>query len=136
MKGEKETMANNGHILDEKPFSVYHAGKLFDLGQRITPQSKAFGIDEGKLFLKKRLGLTSMEVSINKLPPGGTSKRHRHRENEELYLFIAGTGEMEIDGEIVGVTEGNAINVRPQAFRVWKDTRNGRPLLRHCAGQI
>jgi mannose-6-phosphate isomerase-like protein (cupin superfamily) len=66
----------------------------------------------GKVFLKKALGLTGMEVSINKLPAGGAAPfLHRHRAHEELYVFTGGRGQMQVDGETFDVEEGSVVRV-------------------------
>jgi hypothetical protein len=45
----------------------------------------------GKLFLKELMGLSSMEISVNKLPAGASVPfYHTHKEHEEVYLFIRG----------------------------------------------
>ena len=103
-------------------FSILRVGALAQLNQHVfTHAALPFGV-EGKKFLKDELGLTSMEVSINKMPPGGGMPfHHRHQESEELYLFIKGKGQFQIDGEIIDVTEGTAIRVAPKGVRVWRN---------------
>lgn len=76
----------------------------------------------GKLFLKNELKLSGMEASINKLPPGMKIPfYHKHRENEELYIFIKGQGQFQVDGEIINVKEGTAIRVSPGGVRAWRN---------------
>lgn len=43
------------------------------------------------------------------LPRGGRTERHYHRQSEEIYFIISGTGTMEIDGETSPVKPGDAI---------------------------
>lgn len=72
----------------------------------------------GKVFLKKVLGLTGMEASVTSLPAGAAIPYlHRHRAHEELYLFIAGRGEMQVDGQTFEVTEGSVVRVAPAGVR-------------------
>jgi mannose-6-phosphate isomerase-like protein (cupin superfamily) len=76
----------------------------------------------GKLFLGERLGLKAMEVSLNSLPRGVAMPfSHRHRANEELYLFLAGRGEMTVDGETFEVCAGSAVGVQPEGVRTWRN---------------
>lgn len=83
----------------------------------------------GKLFLSVPLGLTGMEVSLNLLPPGeGMPFGHRHRKNEELYIFFGGSGEMTLDGETFPIREGTTVRVAPPVVRTWRNTGAG-PLL-------
>jgi len=66
----------------------------------------------GKVFLKELLGLTGMEVSVTKLPAGAAIPfLHRHRAHEELYVFIGGRGQMQVDGETIEVEEGSVVRV-------------------------
>ncbi|MEW5850985.1 MAG: cupin domain-containing protein [Myxococcota bacterium] len=78
---------------------------------------------KGKSFLREHLGLTGMEVSVNSFPPGATMPFvHRHRVNEELYLFLSGTGEFRVDDAIFPVGEGTVVRVAPGGHRVYRNT--------------
>lgn len=80
----------------------------------------------GKYFLKDRLELTGMEVSLNQLPEGGSIPfYHTHRENEELYLFTGGRGQFQVDGQIFDVKEGTAIRVSPEGERTLRNNGIG-----------
>ncbi len=77
----------------------------------------------GKHFLRSELGLTGMEVSVNSLAPGGAVPfSHRHKQNEELYLFLSGAGQMMLDGEVIEVRAGTAVRVAPAVVRCWRNT--------------
>jgi len=79
----------------------------------------------GKYFLKEPLALTSMEASINVLPAGAEVPfKHRHKNNEELYFFIKGKGEFEIDGTQIEIKEGSMIRVSPNGIRTWRNNGN------------
>ncbi len=76
----------------------------------------------GRLFLKDLLGLTGLEMSVNKLPAGiEVPFHHRHRANEELYVFLDGKGQFQIDGETIDVAEGTVIRVSPAGVRTWRN---------------
>jgi len=47
--------------------------------------------------------------------PGGATQRHYHALTEEIYLFLEGGGEMEVDGERAAVAAGDAVLIRPGA---------------------
>jgi uncharacterized cupin superfamily protein len=77
---------------------------------------------DAKLFIGKTLGFTGMEVSLNRAVPGQTSPfLHAHKQHEELYLFLEGTGEFQVDGEIFPVRAGTAVRVAPEAQRAWRN---------------
>ena len=77
----------------------------------------------GKGFLGQRLGLTGMEVSLNAMAPGQSVPfSHAHKQNEELYLFLSGSGEMLLDNEVVKVGAGSAARISPAVVRCWRNT--------------
>lgn len=101
-------------------FSVVEAGLYSNL------LSKSKDPIPGKYFLKDRLGLTGMEVSLNQVPAGDSIPfYHTHRENEELYLFIGGQGQFQVDGQIFDVKEGTAIRVSPEGERTLRNNGAG-----------
>lgn len=77
----------------------------------------------GKLFLKERLQLSSMEVSLNSMAPGqGMPYCHRHQEHEELYIFLSGNGEFMVDEVVIAIGPGSCVRVAPPASRCWRNT--------------
>lgn len=73
---------------------------------------------DGKIFLKDSLNLTGMEVSVNNLKAGtGSPFVHSHKENEELYLILNGTGKFYVDGNEFPVQAGDAVRVAPEGKR-------------------
>jgi mannose-6-phosphate isomerase-like protein (cupin superfamily) len=77
----------------------------------------------GKVFLKELLGLTAMEISFGVMAAGKSMPfHHKHKVNEEVYLFLRGKGQVQIDGEIMAVEEGTAVRVAPEGVRSWRNT--------------
>jgi mannose-6-phosphate isomerase-like protein (cupin superfamily) len=77
----------------------------------------------GKVFLKALLGLTAMEISFGVMPAHASMPfLHKHRVNEEVYLFVGGKGQVQIDGEVLDVEEGTAVRVAPEGVRAWRNT--------------
>ncbi len=77
---------------------------------------------EKKEFIAETLGFTGMQVSLNRAVPGQSSPYlHAHRQHEELYLFLAGTGEFQVDGEVLAVKPGTMIRVAPDGRRAWRN---------------
>jgi mannose-6-phosphate isomerase-like protein (cupin superfamily) len=104
-----------------KAFDVFHAGPWAELGQycfQPSPERKV----EGKLFLGRRLELNGAEVSLNRFPPGAAMPFfHKHKRNEELYIFVGGEGEMQIDDERFPVRAGTVVRVTTGAARTWRN---------------
>ena len=114
-------MSANLELKHGQNFSAAQAGPWQTMGQHAFSHP-VMGKVPGKLFLKEPLQLTGLEVSLGVIPPGrGTPFLHAHRQNEELYLFVRGRGQMLVDGEIVEVSEGTAVRVAPAGARAWRN---------------
>lgn len=103
---------NNMEPLEQNSFfTIVNSGKLSDI--------------KGKLFLKECLDITSMEVSITTLDRGSkTPFLHRHRQNEELYIILAGQGLMELEDDTYPIEEGSMVRVAPSIARGLVNTGN------------
>jgi mannose-6-phosphate isomerase-like protein (cupin superfamily) len=67
------------------------------------------------------LELTGAEISINRVPPGEFIPfTHTHKENEEVYIVLRGSGFFFIDGEEFPIQEGSVLRVDPAGERAWK----------------
>lgn len=79
------------------------------------------GLD-GKLFLGKALGFTGMEISLNRFSPGQVVPfLHQHRQHEEMYIFIQGEGQFQVDGDVFEVHPGTVVRVSPEGSRAWRN---------------
>ncbi len=84
-------------------------GKIEEIGRNY---------ENGKAFLHDLLGLTSCEISVNVMPKGVKLPfSHKHKQNEEVYIFLKGEGIMTLDGQDVNFKEGSCIKVLPEAVR-------------------
>ena len=84
---------------------------------------------EGKVFLQQLLNLTSGEISLNKLSPQSSIPfYHKHRENEEVYIFVGGEGEFQVDGNIFPIGEGSVIRVAPDGERCLRNSSTNEDL--------
>ena len=109
-------------------FTAYEAGARKDWPAH-TVTLPGLGDIPGKHFLKDMLGLTGCEISINSMAPGvGMPIYHQHQENEEVYIFIQGKGQVQVDGEVIDVQEGSIVRIAPNGERIWRNNSN-EPLL-------
>jgi mannose-6-phosphate isomerase-like protein (cupin superfamily) len=107
--GPNYTLARLGETAGWRRYSVQHPAVPSPVG--------------GKVFLKALLGLTGMEISFGLLPAGASLPfLHAHRQNEEVYLFVRGKGQIQIDGDVLDVQEGTAVRVAPAGVRCWRNT--------------
>ena len=103
-------------------FSAAHIGAWRDLARHVF-NHPLLGSVPGKVFLKEPLRLTGMEISLGSIPPGrGTPFTHRHRENEEVYIFVQGRGQFLVDDRILEIGEGSVVRVAADGARAWRNT--------------
>lgn len=114
-------------VLNGRNYSAGQLGAFADLSQYSFAVPALGGRQiPGKVFLKGQLGLSGVEMSFNTFPPGvGMPFLHAHREHEEVYLFIAGQGEFQVDGEIFPVSEGSVVCVAPNGARAYRNVGSG-----------
>lgn len=80
--------------------------------------SKVSVAQDARTELHDRLSLTGAEISINNLPAGaGVPFVHSHKNNEEIYVVLAGKGKAVIDGETVELRAGDWIRISPAGKR-------------------
>jgi mannose-6-phosphate isomerase-like protein (cupin superfamily) len=108
----------------DRPWRLVEAGSMASWSGLVVqiPQGPSL---KGKGFLAGRLGLTGMEVSVNAMSPGHSVPfSHAHKQNEELYLFLSGSGEMLLDGQVIRVRAGTAVQIERPVLRCWRNTGN------------
>lgn len=97
-------------------FSAVNVGKLSELGDYLLDLG-AVKIP-GKVFGGAAVGVTGSEFSFQSFAPGTeTGFLHTHKTHEELYFFLSGKGEFQVDGEIFPVGEGSVVRVAPAGRR-------------------
>ena len=79
---------------------------------------RAEGI-EGR-FGRGPMGAQDVGVSHWRYAPGFRSTMgHRHREQEEAYLVISGSGEMMLDGDVIELGQWDLVRVAPTTVRAF-----------------
>ncbi len=74
--------------------------------------------NEARTELHDALHLTGAEISVNELPAGASVPFvHAHKQNEEIYGILEGTGYAVIDGQNVPLKKGDWVRVAPAAKR-------------------
>lgn len=66
-------------------------------------------------------GLTHFRLRAGQRSPFS----HRHRQAEEVYVILQGTGKIKLDGEIFDVQPRDAIRVAPQVARAFEAGPDG-----------
>lgn len=75
------------------------------------------GIEPGLKAVGYELRPEKMRPSLWQFDAGESNRRHRQREQEELYVVLNGRLAMEVEGERFEVAEGDAIVVPPESWR-------------------
>ena len=106
-------------------------GKLNDVKDymlMLTPEVKI----PGKVFGGQCVNATGAEFSFQSFAPGTESGfLHTHKNHEELYFFLQGKGEFQVDGKVFAIGEGSVVRVAPAGHRSVRN--NGtEPLLMLC----
>jgi len=74
-------------------------------------------------FSRKPLGSSALGVSREVLAPGfRVPFGHTHRDQEEVYVVVSGSGRMKIGDDIVDLAQGDLVRVSPG---VWRCTEAG-----------
>ncbi len=80
--------------------------------------SKISVAQDPRIELHDKLSLTGAEISVNNLPAGaGVPFVHAHKQNEEIYVVLAGRGKAIIDGEAIELAAGDWVRISPAAKR-------------------
>lgn len=78
---------------------------------------------EGKQFIKEASGATSCEISFGTLSSGtAVPFFHSHKENEENYIILSGSGRFQVNDDVFDVAEGSVVRVSPGCDRNIKCT--------------
>lgn len=74
--------------------------------------------EQGRVMIGKELALTGCEISANSLPAGQSIPFvHTHKQNEEVYIILRGSGQFMVDQDEFPIQEGSVIRVAPAGER-------------------
>jgi len=75
-------------------------------------------------FMRDPLECSNVGVTVVECDPGWTGKAHDHagQEQEEVYVLVEGAATVDVDGDSVELTAGDALRIAPDARR---QIRNG-----------
>lgn len=112
-------------------FSAVSTGSFSELNEHVLPVAPGMEI-QGKVFMGQALQTTGAEISFQSFAPGKeTGFLHTHQTHEELYIFVSGKGEFQVDGQVFPVAEGSVVRVAPEGKRSVRN--NGtEPLVMIC----
>jgi mannose-6-phosphate isomerase-like protein (cupin superfamily) len=81
-------------------------------------------------FARKHLDSDHLGVSYFRYPPGFKSSfGHSHREQEEAYVVVEGSGRLRLDDEIVELERWDVVRVAPTVVRAFEGGPDGLTLI-------
>lgn len=124
-------MKQTQQIAEGTHFSALSTGSFSQLNDYVLPVAPGMEI-QGKVFMGQTLQTTGAEISFQSFAPGKeTGFLHTHQTHEELYIFVSGKGEFQVDGQVFPVGEGSVVRVAPEGKRSGRN--NGtEPLIMIC----
>ena len=111
-------------------YTAVNFGKLNEIQDYVLQLPAGVSIP-GKVFGGQSVNATGAEFSFQSLAPGQGGLLHTHKTHEELYFFLGGDGEFQVDNDIFPVTEGSVVRVAPSAKRTLRNNSD-KPLLMLC----
>lgn len=117
-------------VADATNFSAINVGSLSELNEYVLELGPIK--IPGKVFGGAALRATGGDFSFQVFQPGTeTGFLHTHKTHEELYFFLKGKGEFQVDGQIIAISEGSVVRVAPDGVRSVRN--NGtEPLVMLC----
>lgn len=98
-------------------FSAVNFGRLADIKDYVLELGPEIRIP-GKVFGGQPVGATGGEFSFQVFAPGQeTGFLHTHKNHEELYFFLKGSGGFQVDGDVFPIGEGTVVRVAPDGRR-------------------
>lgn len=119
------------NIASAANYAAINLGKLAEISDYTLQLAPGVEIS-GKVFGGQSVGTTGGEFSFQVFQPGKeTGFLHTHKTHEELYFFLGGKGEFQVDGEVFPVEEGSVVRVALAGARSVRN--NGtEPLIMLC----
>lgn len=106
-------MDETKRVLNGENFTAVEFGKL-----ALLPETA-----NGKAFLKESTKATGTEISLSVLAAKTDLPIfHAHKQNEETYLILSGTGKFQVDDQAFDISEGSIIRVAPAGVRGMTNT--------------
>lgn len=124
-------MRTTEKISEGTSYTAVSVGKMAELSEHTLVLAPGINIP-GKVFVGKAIQANGGELSFQSFAPHTeTGFLHTHKTHEELYIFISGKGEFQVDGKIFSVCEGSVVRVAPNGKRAVRNN-GSEPLVMIC----
>jgi mannose-6-phosphate isomerase-like protein (cupin superfamily) len=103
-------------------YSAIEIGKFQELAEYSFPHPKLKQDVQGKLFVGELLKSTGIEVSFQIMSANSDIPfLHSHKNHEEIYVFLKGNGQFQVDNILFDIQEGTIVRVTPKGKRTWRN---------------
>ena len=82
---------------------------IWDIGGEVVKEDERY-------IVKDNTELNNLVVSSTRLNARKTTSGHRHAGQEEVYIFVRGFGQIELDHRIINVKAGDTILIQDNVF--------------------
>ena len=82
---------------------------VYDIGGEVVKSDDRYVVKDNK-------ELNNLVVSSTRLKPGKSTSGHSHPGQEEVYHFVYGTGEMELDNDRFNIMPGDYVLIKDGVF--------------------
>ena len=107
--------------------SRYAHVNLLDLDDSVAGRLDGLEGRFGRSKLESRdLGISHWRYAPNLRTPGGG---HSHREQEEAYIVVAGSGRILIDDEVIELRQWDVVRLAPETVRAFAAGPDGMELI-------
>ena len=72
--------------------------------------------NDDRYIVKDNTLLNNLVVSSTMLSAHKSTTGHRHAGQEEVYMFVSGSGQMELDHNLIDVTAGDTVLIEDNVF--------------------
>jgi len=91
--------------------------KIYNIGGETIKDNETYVLKDNKT-------LNNLVISSTELHGLQSTRGHRHEGQEEVYYFVSGTGEMELDNEKFPVQGGDVVLIKDGVFHRVHNTSN------------
>jgi mannose-6-phosphate isomerase-like protein (cupin superfamily) len=79
------------------------------------------GSRDGRRVVDHELDMQFIGMTVNSLVAGEEAGYwHKHSATEEVYIFLAGEGQMGLNDDVVDVVAGSVVRVSPETWITWR----------------
>ena len=105
-----------------KNHTAMDLGKIDQLNEYSYMHPKRQQEVMGKVFIAEVLKSTGAEVSFTVIPPMTEMPfMHQHQNHEEIYIFLKGSGQFQVDDSLFDISEGSVVRVAPEGKRIYRN---------------